>query len=403
MIRSNTPADVTSHRLRPAKFMHTHSSKAGHIKYKAPPAFWLLALAMLLAGCTSVTPSEPAADISPDALLAGTVLGKISEDARVRVSIVDTDVLSLSPEMSAFVDQYVDRDANDYRKLHQLIYALIEELHDALPIYGNCLSFTNMFVALARNVGLKVSYQEVDIPPDWTRNDGTFMLNRHVNVHVDLGQAGERIVDFNIGDLRTTYDRRVISDDRALAHFYNNKGVEYLQKGDTSASLANLRGSLQHDPAFGPAWSNLGTLYRRQRLMAHAEASYLQALAVNADEYVAMSNLASLYAEQGDAERAVHFENQASLHRRHNPYYRFGLARQAFLKRDYDTAISNLKYAIRHKEFEDSFYFLLGLSYLQKGDEKQARRWLNKAEEVAKSDTQKRNYQSKIDLLLSAE
>ena len=372
---------------------------------------------MLLAGCASVTPSEPAADISPDALLAGTVLGKISEDARVRVSIVDTDVLSLSPEMSAFVDQYVDRDANDYRKLHQLIYALIEEgtfglVYDdqtqtAAKTFrgrnGNCLSFTNMFVALARNVGLKVSYQEVDIPPDWTRNDGTFMLNRHVNVHVDLGQAGERIVDFNIGDLRTTYDRRVISDDRALAHFYNNKGVEYLQKGDTSASLANLRGSLQHDPAFGPAWSNLGTLYRRQRLMAHAEASYLQALAVNADEYVAMSNLASLYAEQGDAERAVHFENQASLHRRHNPYYRFGLARQAFLKRDYDTAISNLKYAIRHKEFEDSFYFLLGLSYLQKGDEKQARRWLNKAEEVAKSDTQKRNYQSKIDLLLSAE
>ena len=59
-----------------------------------------------------------------------------------------------------------------------------------------------------------------------------------------------------------------------------------------------------------------------------------------------------------------------------NPYYRFDLARRAFLERDYDAAISNLEFAIRKKEWEDSFYFLLGLSYLQKGDEKRARKWL---------------------------
>ncbi len=57
---------------------------------------------------------------------------------------------------------------------------------------------------------------------------------------------------------------------------------------------------------------------------------------------------------------------------------------------------------MRKKEWEDSFYFLMGLSYLQLGDEQAARRWLEKAESVADGDALKRNYQSKIDLLLSS-
>ncbi|MFQ5635217.1 MAG: hypothetical protein ACE5G3_07790, partial [Gammaproteobacteria bacterium] len=64
-------------------------------------------------------------------------------------------------------------------------------------------------------------------------------------------------------------------------------------------------------------------------------------------------------------------------------------------------AIDHLEYAVRKKEWEDSFYFLMGLSYLQLGKEKKARRWLEKAETVAQDDVLKRNYRSKIDLLLS--
>jgi len=42
-------------------------------------------------------------------------------------------------------------------------------------------------------------------------------------------------------------------------------------------------------------------------------------------------------------------------------------ARGAFLSEDYDTAISPLKFPIRKNKNEDQFYFLLGMSYLQKG------------------------------------
>ena len=66
-------------------------------------------------------------------------------------------------------------------------------------------------------------------------------------------------------------------------------------------------------------------------------------------------------------------------------------------------AIDHLEFAVRKKKWEDSFYFLMGLSYLQLGDEAEARRWLEKAESVAEGNALKRNYQSKIDLLLSGQ
>ena len=45
--------------------------------------------------------------------------------------------------------------------------------------------------------------------------------------------------------------------------------------------------------------------------------------------------------------------------------------------------------------------FLLGLVYLMKGNEAEARQWMEKAEEVAANDALKNNYANKIDMLLS--
>jgi Flp pilus assembly protein TadD len=96
------------------------------------------------------------------------------------------------------------------------------------------------------------------------------------------------------------------------------------------------------------------------------------------------------------------FQKRVVRHRNQNPYYRYQLAREAFLAQDYDAAISHLKFAIRKRDQEDQFHFLLGLSYLQKGNEGAARRSLARAEELAATDTLKHNYSNKIDMLLSA-
>jgi len=382
---------------------------------------WPLALLVLvLAGCA--TQPHPrmdavAADISVEELLSGAALGidpAVFADSEL---LIEADqILAVDDDMRAFVASYVDPGSSAYLRLQQLLRAIItdetfgltydETTQTASATFharaGNCLSFTNMFIAMAREANLEVSYQEVDIPPDWSMRGDTYLLSRHVNVHVDLGPEREHVVDFNIDDFKATYDRRDISDERAYAHFFSNKGVERLQAGDTTGAFLLFRAALEFDAGFAAGWSNLGTLYGRVGEVAYAEAAYLQALRLQPDELLPMSNLARLYGTQGNEELASYYRDRVAYHRDRNPYYRYQLARQAFLERDYEAAIENLEYAVRQKQWEDSFYFLMGLSYLQLGDERQARRWLQKAESVADSDSLKRNYQSKIDLLLSS-
>jgi Flp pilus assembly protein TadD len=373
----------------------------------------LVCLTAFAFGCTAATECVGASKFTAEELLAGTALG-VEQDSPGLID--DEEVLAVSEEMRSFLGASVDRKGSKFVRLHQLILAIInkgtfgleydENTRTASETFrlrkGNCLSFSTMFVALARAVGLEALYQEVDIPPDWTYRDDVFILNRHVNVLIDLGVEGEKVVDFNIDDFKTSYDRRTIPDQRAFAHYYNNLGVERMQAGDAAASLSYFRKALaENDLQFSPAWANLGILYMRHGHSAHAEAAFLQALKVNPEDYVAMSNLASLYESQGDLERASAMEKKVQRHRKQNPYYRFHLARDAFLDGDYDTAISHLKFAVRKRKQEDRFYFLMGLSYLQKGNEGAAKRWLARAEKVAATDTLRRGYSAKVEMLLS--
>jgi tetratricopeptide (TPR) repeat protein len=374
---------------------------------------FLVCLAIPAGACTSRLGSPDSVAITPEELLAGASLGVAGSSPALVFK--EQGVLAPSAEMRDFLNTHVDRKGSDSLKLHQLVSAIIDEdtfgvvyddttrtasetFHAKL---GNCLSFANMFVAMARDVDLNVQYQEVDVPPDWTLNNDTFVLNRHVNVFVDLGRAGTRVVDFNIGDFKTSYEMRKISDTRALAHYYNNIGVERMQAADTASALASFRKAIaDNDSAFSPAWTNLGTLYQRNGHLAQAEAAYLQALRANKWDLVAMSSLARLYERLGDREWAAMYHKRVIQHRMRNPYYRYNLAGDALASGDWGAAIGHLKYAIGKRPKEDQFFHLLGVAYLRKGDERAARRWLARAEEVAATDALKRRYSSKIDTLL---
>ena len=221
---------------------------------------------LLLLGCTQASVRPQTTPVTVEELLSGTALGQRQPSQGL---VGEDQILAVSPDMVRFLDSYVDRNANSFVKLHQLLYAIINEGSFGLEYddrtrtaaqtfaerRGNCLSFSNMFVAMARDVGLNVGYQEVDIPPDWSFDNDVYVLNRHVNVHVELGFTGEHVVDFNIDDFRAGYDRRVIPDSRAFAHYYNNMGAEHMLAGDRAIALACFRKAiLDNDPSFSPAW-----------------------------------------------------------------------------------------------------------------------------------------------------
>jgi Flp pilus assembly protein TadD len=370
----------------------------------------LACLVILLPGCASAPPRPQRVGIAVDELLAGRPLA-LTQDAPTLVD--EKEVLAVSAEMRTFLERHLARGGGRAFKLRQLSDAIIrgpfrleydETTRTAAATFqarrGNCLSFSTLFVAMARQVGLRAAFQEVDTPPDWSFRDDAFVLNRHVDVLVDLGREGEHVVDFNMEDFKTGYDRRRISDARALAHYYNNVAVERMRAADTASALGYLRKALANDPTFSPAWTNLGILYMRRGHPAYAEAAHLQGLKADPADPVAMSNLAWLYERQGDPEAAASYRKRVLAHRDRNPYYHYQLAREAFRAKDYDGAIGHLNHALRAKRNDDQFYFLLGLSYLKKGDPQAARRWLSRAEEVATTDALKRRYASKMEILL---
>jgi Flp pilus assembly protein TadD len=327
--------------------------------------------------------------------------------------VAQSDILQVSSEMALFLDRHVDRDANQNLKLGQLIYSVIGEDRFLLSYddstrtasgtfasrRGNCISFTNMFVAMARDLGLKVNFQEVDIPPDWSMTGETVLLSQHVNALVDLKSALSRVVDFNTLEYNVKNEARVISDERARAHFYNNIGVEHMLADESEQAFANFRQSLREEESFSPAWVNIGILHRREGYPEYAETAYLEALEHDKLNLMAMSNLANLYVEQGKTEQAERYLSKVQSHRMRNPYHRYQLANTAFNEGDYGEAIKNLKMAIRQRDDEDRFYFLLSLSYLMSGERDEAQRWMKKAEEVSQLSEDQKKYHHKLDLL----
>ena len=120
------------------------------------------------------------------------------------------------------------------------------------------------------------------------------------------------------------------------------------------------------------------------------------------EDVISGTHLTALYDRLGESKLASRYRNKDTTHRMRNPYYRFQLARTAYHLEDYDLAISHLKSAMQKGRNDDRFCALLGLVYLQLGDEKRSRRWMARAEKYAETDALKRTYSSKIDRLISA-
>jgi tetratricopeptide (TPR) repeat protein len=368
----------------------------------------------VLSSC-AVTPENKSSlgtiDVSSSMVLETSPLA----DGAEHLDLSNLDMLEMTPGMIEFITSYMDGARNRYAKMQRLVYAIIgdgnfelvyddktrtaqETFRDAR---GNCLSFTNLFIAMARYLEIHAEYQEVDIPPDWSIVGESFFFSQHVNVLVDLGVGIQRVVDFNMYDFQEKYDRRTISDARARAHYFSNIGVGHMMNGETTLAYANFRQAILEDRAFSPAWINMGILHRREKYPNYSEAAYKRALEIYQFSLIAMSNLANLYDEEGKTELAEKYLARVQSHRMKNPYYRYQIANSAFIDGDYKTAIKDLTYAIGKREDEDRFYFLLSLSYLMSGEKEEAQRWMKKAEEVAEESENQQKYSHKLNLLIS--
>jgi len=267
---------------------------------------------------------------------------------------------------------------------------------------ANCLSFTNLFIAMARHVGMHVQYNEVDVPPIWDLVNGkTLVLNKHVNALVTRRDRVRHVVDLRLEEFEFYYEQRTISDQLAFAQHYNNKAMGYLVAGEYVDALRYLVKALTLQPKVSYLWNNLGALYRRAGNLQAAEKSYLIALSENSGDLTAYSNLARFYKDTGDEKLAAYFEQKVHYYRMQNPYFLYGLSQQAFVEKDYELARKYAMKAIHHYDKEHRFFFLLGAIYQQIGNKELATVNFNKALELSGDREQQARYKNKMDRLFS--
>lgn len=373
----------------------------------------ILSGALMAAGCAAEGPARPPLDDRE--LLSGAAL---REALPAQPLISRSDILALDPEMRAFVREVLVGIKSPEARLKRLLSGMQQRglfslnydanvTRTARDTFhqreGNCLSFTVLFVTLAREAGLKASYQMVDIPPEWSTQADFILLSSHINALIKTELSGDYVVDFNLTELKGNYESRVVSDDYALALFYSNLGVDGLLDGDHTTSFAYFKAAIDAYPRITGPWVNLGLLYARLGLYRHAEAAYLRALTVEPGNRSALTNLASVYAATGDQQKAALYSEHVRRYQQRNPYYHYSLAQRAYDEQRYQDALELLRPALRLKQDEHQFHFLRALALHQLGDRREAERSLAEAGERAVLPELKARYATKLETFMRSD
>lgn len=262
---------------------------------------------------------------------------------------------------------------------------------------GNCLSFTLTFIALAREAGLHAFVQEFDRALVWYRHDDMIFHTTHVNAGVRIVRD-QYTIDFD-RTVRTTRKRpKVVSDERALAHFYNNRGAERMAAGDLVGARELFDRAIASDTSYPAVWNNLGVWFARTGDDVSAVASYGHALELDAEHTSALSNLAALHRTLGDPEAAVEMETRLERVRRYDPFHHFVLAMKYEMRGQLPEAADNYRRAIRLHPTDHEFHFGLGRVLYALGDHRGAAQALMRAESHADA-LSRGTYRAKLEAL----
>jgi Flp pilus assembly protein TadD len=235
-------------------------------------------------------------------------------------------------------------------------------------------------VGLARELGLPVFYLAVEDVERFEKEGDLLVVSGHVSAGYDVGGGKVKILDFAPRE-RPEY-RRVhrISDLRAVALFYSNRGAEALRAGQVADALGWLRKAVHIDPEFGGGWVNLGVALRREGEIAGAEAAYRKAIEVDPEVSSAYTNLASLLRARGQNAEAESLLALAADVDHRNPFSFIALGDLSLAQGRLAEARRFYRQALRLRSGDAEVYAALGLVALAAGDPAEAGKWLRRAE-----------------------
>lgn len=400
------PDSPAASALRRLWIVHTSAGQPGRCWRDAG---LLVACTWLLAACagTGELPDArialPPADVVFDRLVLSSSIA----------AAPDTDVLAIPVDARRFLDEEIR--SRPYRDRVRLLADAFKEggalglayeelaTRTATETYetrlGNCMSYSQLFVAMARELGVHVRFREERRIAGWTRVGDVMLLSRHMAVWGTdlLGRAFEANFGEVSGEVGVS---QLISDERARAQHFNNLGAVKLVDGAAREAVPYLLRALMLDASLAFVWSNLGIALGGVGATDDAEVALLHALRLDDTTLSAASGLSRLYERTGDQVLARAYARALDRHRNRNPYYHFELGTDRLAAGEPERAIVHLRKAVRLKDSVADFHFELGRAYLLSGSMRDARVQFARTSELTADADQQRIYASQLQKLL---
>lgn len=337
----------------------------------------------------------------------------LAKDLRARGLDPHTVVVpfEITDEMRAWAHQQVPDTTPATQRLEALLAALVDPqrldlvyqpghtatAREAFESHkANCLAFTSLFVGMARELGLPAFYLDVDDVERFEKDGDLMVVSGHVSGGYDTGGGKVKILDFTPA-AQPGYRRvRPLTDLRAIALYYSNRGAELIRAARGDEALSWLRKAVAIDPELGGAWVNLGVGLRRAGDEAGAEAAYRKALEVSPDAAAAYTNLAALLRVHGRDVEAGELLSLAARADSRNPFSYIALGDLALSHGRLEEARRFYQKALRLNRDDASVYAALGMVALAGGDSREAQRWLRKGESRDRQNERVRQLGNKL-------
>lgn len=365
-----------------------------------------LALLALLGSAACPAPAAPPPAAVPTAL----------PETAVQPVPSPEQIVAIPPALRALLQQRViAAGTSREQRLERLVHLIFDEdgMHLEYDPYAtstiaetwqtgraNCLSFTLMFVTLARAAGIDARVQEVAQVVTWHQDEGVIYNVGHVNVGLTVN-GRTAVVDLDRNELYDRYGPRPITEQRALAHFYNNRGAAQMADGNTAQARAYLDAAIAMSDDFPAGWNNLGVLDTRLGRLDQARHDYEKALELQPRHVAALTNASALYRKLGDTRRADRLAVRLQQVQKTDPFAQFRLGNEAEQRHDYANAIDHYQRAIRLYGTAHQFHFGLARALFLAGDSRRASREMTRARDLSgeNADTLRATYQAKLDSL----
>src|SRR6476659_769021 len=226
---------------------------------------------------------------------------------------------------------------------------------------ANCLTFTLLVLAVAKEAGLEAYPQEIGETLSWRMVEGTIYRENHINAGVRIG--GHRYSIDPAADLIfLPRPPTRVSHERLLAHYYNNVAVDRLQEGRADIALKDMAVAESLDPTYATLWSNAGVMALHAGDAVTAERNYRRAL----------SNMVQILRRRNDPS-AVEYQQRLSRVEQRDPLQQFLQALDYEQMGNYPRAIASARRAIQLMPEEHRFYAALARLYERVGDHTRAR------------------------------